>query len=228
MAEPTRPEQLEREAFLAVVKSAIAKNQAKQPLTPKERRAWQRWEADEDQRRGQRFVAAVPKKVYCDWSGRPTKILHDQCDLYGVPLRGATINVPDVIRWLHEFFAEHKHALAPLVKGLQATGEPLTAKEQLLREQVDLYRKKNELLEDQLAERRSQLIPRGEVHSLHLQLATVLRAAGERLAKQFGAEAASILTVALDDFDALINQLAAPKDDEHASPSGDAPAANAR
>jgi hypothetical protein len=113
----SRPEQLEREAFLARVRSAVAKNQAKQPLSPDELKAWKRFELDEDERRGRRFVAAVPKKVYGEWSGRQTKILHDQADLYGIPLRAPTINLPDVIAWLHDFLARWKHDLAPLVKG---------------------------------------------------------------------------------------------------------------
>lgn len=205
---PSKPEQLEREAFLATVKTAIAKNAAGQPLTPKERNAWKRFELEEDERRGRRFCAAVPKRVYTEFAGTQQKVLNEQHDLYGVPLRAPTIDLAAVIAWLHAFLAKYKHDLAPLVKGGPSEGRPATLKESLLKEQVDLYRKKNELLEDQLAQRHNDLIPRAELHKLHVHLATVLRGAGERLQKQFGDEAASILSVALDDFEAILAQLA--------------------
>lgn len=213
MSAPSRPQQLEREAFLAVVKAAMAKNAAGKPLAPKERNAWKRWELEEDERRGRRFIAAVPKKLYADWAGSQQKVLIEQENLFGIPLRGATVDVPAVIAWLHEFLRRYKFDLAPLVKGGPSGDRQPTLKEALLKEQVDLYRKKNELLEDQLAQRHRDLVPIAEVHKLHIQLATVLRGAGERLQKQFGDGAASILAVALDDFDAILDQLSARSDD---------------
>lgn len=200
---------------MALVQAAIKKTAAGIALKPIERNAWKKWEADEDARRADRFIGQVPKKTYCLWSGRPTKILHDQADLYGVPLRGTTIDVPQVIAWVHDFLARWKHDLAPLVKGdgAEIGGEP-GLKEQLLREQVDLYRRRNRLLEDQLELNSQTLVPRGEIHALHLQLAKILRAAGERLQKQFGDQAASILNIALDDFENRIMELVEPKTEE--------------
>ena len=225
--EPTRPETLERQAFMALVQAAIKKTAARQPLSDRERRAWTKWEAEEDERRGRRFVSRVPKKTYLLWSGRQTKILHDQADLYGLPLRAATIDVPEVIAWLHDFLAQWKHHLAPLVKGGAIEGQPLGLKEQLLSEQVAIYRMRVKLLEDNLQERHKHLIPRGEVHTLLAQLATVLRAAGDRLQKQFGPDAASILDVALDDYEAALVQLDA-KNGEELPPSEHAAAADDR
>jgi hypothetical protein len=85
---------------------------------------------------------------------------------------------------------------------------------------VQLYRKKNELQEEQLAAIRAQTVPIAEIHKRHVQMATVLRAAGERLAKQFGDAARSILDVALDDIESMIDEEA--KNAEAASPSGHA------
>jgi hypothetical protein len=102
-------------------------------------------------------------------------------------------------------------------RGVDTSDRPPTLKEQLLQEQVLLYRKKNELQEEQLAAIREQTVPIAEVHKRHIQMATVLRAAGERLAKQFGEDARSILDVALDDVEALIEEEA--KTVEDASPS---------
>src|SRR5262245_23530046 len=102
MAE-SEPSKAARQAFVALVQAAMTKHAAKQPLTPKETKAWAKWEAEEDERRGMRWLAAVPKKIYCSLVGRQHKVVNDQADAFGIPLRGATINVLDVVKWLHDF-----------------------------------------------------------------------------------------------------------------------------
>lgn len=218
-SEASKSNPASRRAELDLVKAAIAKKQAgnEAAITAKERRAWERWEDEEDERRGRRFLAAMPKKLYSEFAGRQTKVLHEQADAYGIPLRGATINVGDVLRWLHDFLAEHKYELPAIVRG-EGGGTP---REQLIREQVEVYRRRVTLLEMKIETERTHLLPRSEVHELLAGLSKVLRGAGERLQKQFGDQAASILDVALDDYDATLTQLL-PKSDSAATDSGHA------
>lgn len=193
-------EESKRDAMLQRVRSALAKKQRGQSdaITAAERRALETFEVEQDRIRGLRFVAAVPKKLYCEWSGRQTKVLNEQADLYGIPLRGDTINVPHVIRWLHDWLSDHKHDLAHLRGGPKKNISP---KEQLVLEQIEVYRRRVVLLEQRIAREETLLIPRSEVHEMHVQLAKILRQAGERLLKQYGEGAASILDAALDDFE---------------------------
>jgi hypothetical protein len=196
--QPNTPATIEREQELALVRSAIAKQQRGQRLRKQELAAWKRFESAEDERRGRRFLSALPKTIYCQISGRQTKILHDQADLYGLPLRGATIDVAAVLTWLHDFLAKHKHDLAPLVKGDVGGDRPAGLRDQLLAEQVDLYRRKNTLLEEQITLVQSRSYPHEEIHAVHERMATILRAAGEQLGRQFGDDAADVLNVALE------------------------------
>src|SRR5690606_26032158 len=89
---------------------------------------------------------------------------------------------------------------------------PPGLEEQLLIEQVQLYRGKNQMLERTLAEKDANLLPRAEVHTLLLRAAKILRAAGERLYRSCGDQAGDILKAANDDFEAtIITELADDK-----------------
>lgn len=202
-------EDTKRDAMMERVRSALAKKQRGQPdtITAAERRALKAFEAEQDRVRGLRFVAALPKKLYAEWAGRQQKTLNEQADLYGVPLRGTTINVPHVVRWLHDWLAEHKHDLAHLRGGPKKN---LSPKEQLVLEQIEVYRRRVVLLEQRIAREETLLVPRAEVHELHVQLAKILRQAGERLLKQYGEGAVGILDAALDDFEHHLAALQAP------------------
>ena len=208
-AEPSRAEQIEREQQVALVQSAIKKHRAGQPLSRQETTAWKRFEREEDERRGRRFVESVPKSLYCEWSGRQTKILHDEADLYGMPLRGSTIHVPDLVRWLHNFLTKYKHDLPGLVKG----GDPGDGRTPGLREQISEQRLVTERLKTEeheiaLAEKRQQLVP---VEPLHLklgQLAKILRTTGEQLYKNHGQAAGDLMAAALENFGHVVAELA--------------------
>lgn len=206
--EPSKPKAAERQAFVALVQSAMRKHQLKQPLTPKENRAWARWEAEEDERRGMRFITALPKKIYCSIVGRQPKVVNDQADTFGIPLRGATVNLVEVAKWIHDFFAQHKHDLPKIIRGEAGAHTP---KEQLILEQIEVYRRRVILLENKIDVDAQNLLPRSEVHELLAELAMIIRSAGERLEKQHGPQAASIMDVALKDYDSKLERLAAPK-----------------
>jgi len=213
-----KPNTAERRAFIALVQTAIKKQASGQVLEAKERRAWDRWEAEENERRGRRWLAALPKKTYCDLVGRQPKVVNEQADAYGIPLRGGIVDALGVLKWIHDFFAKHKHVLPQVVRG-EATES--TPRDQLVLEQIEVYRRRVTLLEDKIAVNNQTLLPRDEIHELLAQLAKILRGAGEKLQKQFGPQAASILEVALTDFEAILVSTK-PKTEAAATQLGDA------
>lgn len=49
----------------------------------------------------------MPKKVYCALSGRAAQVVNEQADRYGLPLRGETVDLGDVLRAFHDLLAEY-------------------------------------------------------------------------------------------------------------------------
>jgi hypothetical protein len=124
-------------------------------------------------------------------SGRQAKVINEQAERYGIPFSGATVNLPAVVRALHNFLADNALKLAkdddPLMQG---SGSPA----------LEDYRKERAALArlDRL-ERERELIPRREIHEALGAVAAILRGAGDALQRQFGPQAAEVLHEALDD-----------------------------
>jgi len=206
---------------MALVQSAIKKHRAGQKLSRQETTAWKRFEREEDQRRGLRFVETVPKSLYCEWSGRQTKILHDEADLYGMPLRGSTINLPELIRWLHNFLAQHKHELPGLVKeGAAGDGHTLSLKEQLNQEKLTAARLQNEDRAMMQAVKKRQLVPTEVLHEKLGLMGKMLRSCGEQLYKRHGQEAGDVLSATLENFLILLDELVEETAPEPNTPAG--------
>jgi len=205
----TATEQLRQRQLEALVQSALAKKKAGKELLGKEIAALAKWEAQQDERRGLRFVRAIPKKLWCEWSGRQQRTLNAQADLYGLPVGGPTIDLPSLAKWLHDWLAQHKQALSELVAVADLPdGEAKTLQGKLLAEKVEQLRRRNSLLQTQLAEKQQRLLPRDQVHELLVRAARLLRSAGDRLYKRHGQEAGDILVEALEDFEQIVTQLA--------------------
>ncbi len=131
-------------------------------------------------------------------SGRQTKVLKEQADRHGIPFGGATVNLPEVIKKLHDFLAENKFKLArdddPLMNGGSSPA-------------LERYREERALLArlDRL-EREGELLERDVVRLALSKVSSILRNAGELLQRQFGQGAADVLSDALDDADHEINR----------------------
>jgi hypothetical protein len=124
-------------------------------------------------------------------SGRQTKVLNEQAALYGIPFGGASINLPAVVRALHDFLAKNAQKLArdddPLMQGSLSP-----ALEEYRGERVKLVRLER-------LEREGQLVPRDQARAAMSRIAAILREAGQTLERQFGSAAAEILNEALDE-----------------------------
>lgn len=186
-------------AFIRLVQSSLAKKRAGHKLKQAEQRAIDRYQRDEDERARLRHYSDIPKKQWVQWSGRDHRRLLDQATTYGLPVSGETINLPAVVKWLHDFLAENTHKLrredANEDDGSEAG------------ERLKNLRLKNELIEIELAEARSETMPRGLVHDGLAAIATRLRSAGDQLQRRFGPEALSILHEAIDDAERTVEQV---------------------
>jgi len=102
-APATITESLDRD--LAV--SAIEKKRAGKSPTAREAAALKRVEDSRAAAERDRAYRHCPKIDYCRMSGRPTRTLHEQAERYGLPLRGDTINLNDLLKAFHDFLAKH-------------------------------------------------------------------------------------------------------------------------
>jgi hypothetical protein len=174
-----------------LVQRAYRKVMNNEELTKEERRALKRHEKEKEERLRWQYYAAIPQKHWRAMSGRQTKQINEQAERYGIPFGGPTVNLPEVVSALHDFFADNAVKLArdedPLMQG---SGSP--ALEKYREERAAMARL------DRL-EREGSLLPRDDVREALGRMASMLRSAGEALQRQFGAGAVEILYEALDD-----------------------------
>ncbi len=214
-AEPTLAEQLRAEQERELQQAAIKKRREGGKLTRAELNALERFEREKDQRHGRRYVRSMPKKDYCEFSGRQVKVLLEQAASYGIPLRGEAVDVAAVIRWLHDFLAEHKHGLAKLLKSA-ALGEffPGASDDDW---QEKCWQERFYELRDKRLARERDMLPRGVVHQVHIQWAARLRKLAEKLAKTAqltGPDAHRHLNEAMEDCERLLTALDTTDDDD--------------
>lgn len=205
----------------ALLESAKRKKLTGQKLDRREEAALRRaLKADEERRRRMHY-RSVPKKHYVEMSGRQHKVLAEQAGRYGIPLFGELVNLYEVIRWVHDFLAEHGPQLLK-VEGEEAMligGESTPALEKLREESFRLKRL------DRL-ERQKELLPRAALHDGLTRIASRLRRAGETLQKRYDPEAQDILNEALDDVEREIATLFSGEqtDDLYDDPTPEEPA----
>ena len=186
---------LELRRLRELAESAEEKNANDGTPTQAELKAWKKYTAFQRDKYGTQFVENVPKSLYLKWSGRTTRVLHSQADVYGFPLRGAIIDVPKVIAHLHYFLKDNQFKLQ--------AGEVQNEDD----EQRRLHRAKADMAEDERDLRRGELIPREEARQIHMMWAKTLRDAAHDIGRKFGADAQDILREALDDCEKLIEEL---------------------
>ena len=181
-----------------LVARAYRKVMDRQELTQVEREALKRHEKQKEERLRWQYYRSIPQKHWRQMSGRQTKVLNEQAARYGIPLGGARIDLPAVVKALHDFLAANAQKLARDEDDLLAGGGS-PALERYREERAKLARLER-------LERQSRLLPRNEVREALGRIAAVLRAAGDALQRQFGAAAVEILYEALDDAQRELDQ----------------------
>jgi len=165
---------------------------------------------DEESRR--RAYAAVPKKDWKTWSGRQYKTLSEQATTYGIPIAGKTIDLPAVVRWLHDFLAENARRLAT-VEGEDPMAGPTSPALERWREE------KYRLARLERMEREQLLLPRDLVHQGLTRMAAIFRRLGDTMQRLHGRAAHQLVDEALDDCQREIDDLFSD-DDRHAAADG--------
>jgi hypothetical protein len=141
-----------------LVASAYRKVMDSKELTKPERAALKRHEKEKEERLRCQHYVSIPQKHWRQMSGRQTKVINEQAARYGIPFGGATINLPAVVRALHDFLADNAVKLARDDDALmQGNGSP--ALERYREERTALVRL------DRM-EREGQLLPRDEAREV--------------------------------------------------------------
>jgi hypothetical protein len=166
----------------------------------RERQALARYEPAREEKLRWQYYRSIPLKHWRQMSGRQTKILQEQAGRYGIPFGSAKIDLPAVVKALHDFLSTHGARLARAGEAEYRLIESSPALERYREERAKLARIER-------LEREGSVIPRGMVHEVNARLASILRRAGEALQRQFGPDAAMILNDALEDFARVVETL---------------------
>jgi hypothetical protein len=200
---------IEQEAIASAMRK-IATGQAGS-LTKEEKRALQRHEKQKEERLRWQYYASIPQAHWKRMSGRQAKILQEQGRRYGLPFDAALINLPAVVRALHDFLADNARKLAAEDDPTMLAGPASPALERYREERAILAR-----LERQ--QREQSLRPLDDVREGLRLVAAVIRSAGDTLNREFGAAAAQVVREALDEIEREIERrfgpLPAPEPDE--------------
>ncbi len=189
-----------------VLRRAIQKTVAKEELTLEEQSALRAHQKIQEEQQRHKFYATIPAKHWKQMSGRQAKTINEQAVRYGIPFGGAVINLPLVVRALHDFLAKNAVKLAR-EETITMDGPNSPALERYREERAAMARLVR-------LEREGQLVDRDQVRQSMQKAAAVIREAGQRLQKQFGHAAAQVLYEAIDDAEAEIERVfAGPVED---------------
>jgi hypothetical protein len=179
----------------ALVARALKKVANQQQPTRDEQSALRRYEKAREEHQRWAYYRTITQKHWRQMSGRQAKVLIEQAERYGIAFGGAVVDLPKVVRQLHDFLAENALKLArdedgdPLLNG---AGGSSPALEEYRRERAALARY------DRL-ERERVLLPREEVRQALGRIATIMRGVGDSLQAQFGAAAGEMVNEGLAD-----------------------------
>lgn len=185
----------------ALVTSALKKRQQGQTPNSAERAALKRFEEQRDEELRWQHYRSIPQKHWRSMSGRQAKVINEQALTYDLPFDGATIDLPAVVRKLHDFLALHHRKFKQVDDddGLLSGGASPA---------LERYRdERAKLAKLERLEREQELLPREQVHEGLGRIANILRGVGDTLQKKFGPEALEILNEALDDAEQDIERM---------------------
>lgn len=187
-------------------------------LTASEQTALKRYEKAKEEQLRWKYYGSIPQKHWRQMSGRQTKVLHDQQKSYGLPIGGATIDLPAFVRAFHDFLAANSRILSKAGQEGSGSATKSPALERYREERAKLVRL------DRL-EREAELLPRAYVQEGLARVAGLLRGMGEALQRAFGPDALRLLDETLDECEREVERLFSQGitvEGEDASDTGDA------
>jgi hypothetical protein len=183
---------------------AIAKRKRGVVPSTREQQALSRVEKRQEEQRRWDYYRTIPQRHWREMSGRQTKVLAEQADLYGLPLGGRVIDLPVLVRRLHDFLAKLGRHGGKWIKTLldddyDAEG-PLT-------ESLDRLRTaKAEREEFNLQVLKRKYLPVDEIQDLFAVIASGLRQTLDSLQRQFGTEAMNIVREGIEEMERLFGR----------------------
>ncbi len=210
---PTRTsDQIERQQTADAIRKVVAGEK----LTAREQAVLKRHEKEREEKQRWEYYRAIPQKHWREMSGRQTKVLKEQATLYGIPFGGATVNLPDVVRALHDFLAANARKLSS-DDDLMSSDVSSPALERYREARAALARL-------DLLERKGVIVRRDRVRESLARIAAVMRTAAERIGRKFGPEAEQAILEMFADCERDIEQYFAENpvlDDKYLSPDFD-------
>lgn len=189
--------------------AAFKKQQQKQPLTAKEKRALQRWDDEQKEALRHEHYLITPKKDFCALAGRQHKLVDDLHRNYGAPVDGSDVNLYKFVKWVFDFLSQNGRKLNKPEDGDDLLSGPETPELEKLR------RVNRELKEIDLAERRTQVLDRSKVRDGLNRVAAKIRDCGDALQRRFGPDALDLLLQHLDAVEGEIIALCHTKENAH-------------
>lgn len=154
--------------------------------TRREERAFARRSKAKNRAQLRAIIAACPKGLYGEISGRGAQVLQEQAERYDLPIGGRSVDLAAVVHRFHDLIAE----LARNRKGRDRNGKE-EADEALKRARARLVTRQADILDGDYFHRET-------VIRLFGAIADQLRVAGETLDRRFGGEAQRILNDAIE------------------------------
>jgi hypothetical protein len=179
-------QQLSSVADRRLASQAIKKiTEGKKP-TPEEQRALRRAERADEEKKRWEFYTSIPHAHWRAMSGRQSKVINEQALRHGIPFDGAKVNLPAVVKALHDFLARNRDKLE------RPAETPV--EQQFKAEQLRKLRRENEREE-------GLTIEVEELREGHSLLAGMIRDLGENLQKRFGRDAGQMVDEMLQNFE---------------------------
>jgi hypothetical protein len=181
----------ERDRRIAALENKIALLRG-QTLTSQQKREVDWLEADEIDR----ALRIFPRSKYCFLVGRQTTALNNAANTHGIPLANTTVDIPEVLRWFHEFLAARSRKKADSTRDGDDEGDGVAKRKQAL--EMATFELKLKMLQADFEKKVGNSISADEVDRLFAWFEGELRKLGERLGKRFGSDAQNLFNDTLD------------------------------
>jgi hypothetical protein len=188
----------------ALALEAIAKRKRGEIPSDREQRALNRIEKRQEEQRRWEYYRSIPLKHWVEMSGRERKILYEQAKLYNLGFGEKVINLPTLVRQMHDFLAKlSRHGgkwIKSVIDGDYDAEGPQT-------ESLDRLRTaKAEREEFNLQVLKKKYLLVDEIQGLFALIASGLRQTLDSLQRQFGVEAMNIVREGIEEMDQMFGR----------------------
>lgn len=167
-----------------------------EPLTKRQQMDLKWWQKRQARAATEELLENLPKQMYSKLCGRQVKVINQQADRYGLPIREPSIDMYQAVKAFHDFLAKH--------------GDRLTENDELRKEkerlEIKVLERRARILDGEIQQQSSEYIKRQELRHRLAWLAARLEQLGETLGKAGGADVQGALNDFLDELALEIEQ----------------------